>query len=75
MSIPTINVINLFLGLAAWISSLIIIYSGIKYLLVRRDKNKKIKAGKMFIYSLVILIISVFLYAILLPPSVPPLSL
>ena len=69
-----LNITNLFLGLVVWISSLVIIYGGIKYFLARGNKEKENKAGKMFIYGLMVLFIAGFLYASLLPTSVLPPS-
>ena len=74
MNNAVLNITNFFLGLVAWISSLMIIYSGVRYFLVRGNKEKESRAGKMFIYGLVVLFIVCFLYAISLPTSVPPPS-
>ncbi len=74
MGDPVYNIINWFLGLATLISSLLIIYSGTKYILARGNKEKEPKAGKMFIYSLAIFIVLAFLYPIFNPPlTAPPL--
>jgi len=73
MNNAILNITNWFLGLVAWISSLMIIYSGIRYFLARGNKEKENRAGKMFIYGLIVLFIVCFLYAVLLPTA-PPLA-
>lgn len=67
------NIINCLLSFAAWISSLMIIYGGVKYILARGNKEKETRAGKMFISGLVVLLILAFLYAISLTAPAPPL--
>jgi|GEM_PF-3458497 len=73
MGNAVLNITNWFLGLAAWVSSLMIIYGGVKYILARGNKKKEIKAGKTFIHGLVILIVLGFLYALSLPTIAPPI--
>lgn len=71
-AIQFIIVINWFIGLATLTSSLMVIYGGAKYILTGENKEKGSRAGKMFIYSSVILIILAFLYAIFNPPLIAP---
>ena len=67
-----LNIINWFLGLATLISSLVIIYGGVRYFLARGNKEKEKKSIKMFIYGLVILFVLGFIYA-MITPTRPPL--
>ena len=68
-----LNIINWFLGLSGLVFLSMTIYSGVKYILARGNKEKEKRAGKMFIYGLVILFILGFIFVISLPtPVLPP---
>ena len=71
MGSPVLNIVNWFLGLMAWVSSLMIIYGGVKYIFARGNKEKENRAGKIFIYGLVILLVSGFIFALLIPIVAP----
>jgi len=76
MSDTVCGIIYWFLSLATSASSLLVIYGGTKYILTRGNKEKEAKAGKIFIYNVVALIVLGFLYAIFSPvTTTPPLPL
>ena len=66
-----LNITSWFLGIATWISLLVIICGGIKYFLARGNKGKEKRAGKIFVYGLIILFISAVLFAVLFPTGHP----
>jgi heme O synthase-like polyprenyltransferase len=71
MGNPVLNIINWFLGIAAWVASLMTIYGGVRYFLARGNKEKETRAGKIFIYGLVVLLILGFIFVISLPTTPP----
>ena len=73
MGNAVLNMANWFLGLAAWVASLVTICGGVKYFLARGNKEKEKRAAKMFIYGLVGLFVASFIFVVLLPTA-PPLS-
>ena len=65
MNDAVLNITNLFLWLMTVASFLVIFYGGVKYFLAKENKEKKNRAGKIFICGLTVLLITVFLFIIL----------
>jgi len=71
MGNAVLDIIYWFWGWVVVVFLLMVVYSGARYFLAGGNKEKRTRAGKIFVYSLVGLFLLYFLYIFSIPISEP----